>query len=328
MLFARVIAAQLTYQQDSEKHLAVLKDETSHEPSLVRNASSMSPLTATRKSTPMTETTSRSARFKPAVTRSKTSPVLPLSEHLRVQVSRYSSRSPSLTSSRLAHYSPSKIGVQQSGPFKRTKPKARAQYLHSNTHMSTSKDAETTELSAVDDTLRAKAKRSFRHIFHQRNPTVPSRPDSKHVPKRSSITGSALAQRFQDSTKLSNVSLTRPVVASPASNLSITVSSDSMEPSGERTGSCAVLSAPEPRLAKPHSFTEPATKYDTATVVHKILDRVTSLREESPDRLRGLEIAEVCLALRSYTALHCESVLTLSPCRPFCIPLNAPKRLA
>ena len=49
--------------------------------------------------------------------------------------------------------------------------------------------------------------------------------------------------------------------------------------------------------------------YNTATVINKIINRINSISSDSPDRLRGLEIAEVCSALHYHSLVLKELVL-------------------
>ncbi|KAJ4322642.1 hypothetical protein N0V94_002295 [Neodidymelliopsis sp. IMI 364377] len=52
---------------------------------------------------------------------------------------------------------------------------------------------------------------------------------------------------------------------------------------------------------KHHSNAPPASHRDIVTIVNNIIDRVTTMSEESPDRLRGLEIAEALLNTVEYS---------------------------
>ena len=72
----------------------------------------------------------------------------------------------------------------------------------------------------------------------------------------------------------------------------------------------AALSSLEAASTSPASEASPAAHFDSATVITKIIDRVTTLSTDSSDRLRGLEIAEVCSTLRCHILVLKELILT------------------
>lgn len=256
------------------------------------------PQRASRTRVPTTETASGSASSISTATRSRTSPFFPSSERLKAQVSRYSGRSPSSASSRPARSTLSQAGVRQFGP-----PGLGAtggsvtQHPEAASFSSTSNGTELANQSTADTALKMKAKRSLRTIFHRRDPKPTLQPDMKREQKRSSVTGSALARHIRGSANFSKVSLVRTSEAIAETEPSATFSSKTIEGLGAAHGRQTTLLPPEPTPAILTPQLEPIAQHETSVVVHKILDRVTSLGEESPDRLRGLEIAEVSLAL-------------------------------
>lgn len=166
-------------------------------------------------------------------------------------------------------------------------------------------DAQRFEHSTVDNTLKIRAKRSFRKIFHRQDSKSVPQPAEKHDSKRSSVTGSALAQRIKKSANLSKVSLTRPSSNKPNVKHEPTILSEDSNAPDKETNNEAALYTSEADANTTSLPPVPVATYETATIVHKILDRVTSMATDSPDRLCGLEIAEVCLTI----LVHCNLLL-------------------
>lgn len=246
-----------------------------------------------------TETTSGSASSKTTTMRSKTSPFLPSSDLLKIQVARYSDRSPNLVPSRLARSIPSQSDVRQSGPSRSEAKHMLTQRLEAGPCRSTSTATETIRKSTVDTAVKMRAKRSFRNIFHRRDLKTTPQPDKKQVPKRSSVTGSALAQRIRDSTNFSKVSLAKTSEAVVETEPSVILSPNSIKRPGVVQQKTSLT--PEPTAAMLRPQPESVARYETANVVHKILDRVMTMTDDPPDRLRGLEIAEVCRLLHTHS---------------------------
>jgi hypothetical protein len=185
-----------------------------------------------------------------------------------------------------------------------------AQDLESFDSNELSSENQRIEQTAADLTLRIEAKRSFRNIFHRRDPKATPQPVRKPDSKRSSVVGSALAQRIKNSTNFSKISLARPSETNSEVKQDVVITSGSAETSGKETDRQAALTAIESDAADAPLQIAPTAHYDTATVIHKILDRVTSMGVDSPDRLYGLEVAEVCLTLHTHPAMLYELVLT------------------
>ncbi|KAJ4988826.1 hypothetical protein SVAN01_05633 [Stagonosporopsis vannaccii] len=264
-------------------------------PMKVLDANEETQFSASRKRVPSIETTSGSASSKSIATRSKTSPFLPSSDRLKAQVARCFDHSPYLVSSEPARSMPSRISMRQSGPSRLEAKELLTGQSEAGSCKSTSEVTEAVRLSTVDAAVKMKAKRSFRNIFHRRDPKIMPQPDKKQGPKRASATGNALSQRIRDSTNFSKVSLAKEPGVVVQTSPGVTLSSNSVEGEGAVCGRQITPSTAELTSAMLPHQPEPIARYDTATVVNRILDRVTSMRDHSSDRLRGLEIAEAIL---------------------------------
>jgi hypothetical protein len=158
------------------------------------------------------------------------------------------------------------------------------------------KDVHTKEMAA-----KVKAKRSFRDFFHIRDSKSTENVPKLAGNKRSSltVTGNTLAKRFRHSATLAKPN---PSLGS-TSEIPGTESAVRARMHGEhnqlRAHSDVACKAP------------PATCSDTGVIVNKIVKSVSSLPNHSPDRLRGLEIAEVCKTLHVRTDMLRELVLTV-----------------
>lgn len=128
--------------------------------------------------------------------------------------------------------------------------------------------------------------------------------------KYSSVAGSTLTQHIRDSTNASKASIaklpeTKAEIEQSAAVLPVDDGTVNKEKNRQET-----LSALESGLPDVSSQPTPVAHYDTATVIHQILDRVTLMGVDSPDRLRGLEIAEVGLTLLARSYVLWKSMLT------------------
>lgn len=254
------------------------------------------PRSAARKSLHPLETTSGSASVKSTIARSKTSPFLPSSERLKAQLSRYLSHSPSLASPRFARPAVSQAVNTQSSPSQTEMAESMTQEKDASISKKTSEHISFAKRSTRDAAIRMRAERNIRNIFHRRDLTTMTKPDKTRESKRASANENALAQRVKDSTKVSKTCLPRPLNASSAPSLDPIETLYSLEKPHMEYQPQSVPSALDSDSkmlpSKPAAFAQ----YDTAIVVHKILDRVMSMEDSSPDCLQGLEIAEVCVA--------------------------------
>jgi hypothetical protein len=137
---------------------------------------------------------------------------------------------------------------------------------------------------------KVKVKRSIQEIFRKRDIKPDDSCVNRTVSKRSSNAGSTFAQRIKDSTAFSKNNPSRSL--DPASEAQQNIASERGEPlEGDRNMALSALEAGS-------SSTVPSPPVqgltDTAKVINNIVDRVTSMEMSSPDRLRGVEIAEVC----------------------------------
>lgn len=249
-----------------------------------------------RKRLPVTWIMPRSATFtlkKNEAKRSKTSTSLLSAERFSNRVSASSTRSPSSASSNLARSTPSQAGARRPGPSRlgATESVARdSDFAYNNC----SKESQVAEQTEVDNVLKIKAKRSFRNMFLRRDAKVTPQQAEEQDSKCSSVAESTPIQHIRDSTKVSVISPAKlpDTKAEIAQSVAVFPVDDGMV--NKEKNRQATLSALESGLPNISSQPTPVVHYDTATVIHQILDRVTSMGVESPDRLRGLEIAEVC----------------------------------
>lgn len=150
--------------------------------------------------------------------------------------------------------------------------------------------------------VKVKSKRSFREFFHIRDGRSTEKVPTPAENKRSSLafTGNTFAGRFRHS---ANLSKPDPVKASAAEELphpdSEVKARKNDDDDHKGTPSGVAGSAP------------PATCSDKGMIVYNILDSVSSLPSHSPDRLRGLEIAEVCTIIQVRSIMLQELVLTI-----------------
>lgn len=171
--------------------------------------------------------------------------------------------------------------------------------LSSVSRITSAEETQVVEHSAVYSTLKIKAKRSFRNVFHKRKPKSESHPVREQDPKRCSAAGSALTQCIRNSTNLSKASLAHPSEAKSKAKQDALSFLNIVEASGRGIDRQAAPSILEPGSAETSPEPTLVAPCNTASVIHKILDCVSSMGEESPDRLRGLEIAEVCIIINA-----------------------------
>ena len=173
--------------------------------------------------------------------------------------------------------------------------------------------------NAKEITAKVKSKRSLRDIFHRKD-------NKEKVPplltesKRSSLTvaGSSLAKRIRHST---NFSKTNTQKDSQADN----------EHHPEPNADDAILSSTD--IDKQSSTTHIPTlnmvseAYSNAvSAVDSIVTGISALPESSPDRLRALEIAEVCEVLRHHVSVLKQLLLTMNKKQAVLNCLEAAKR--
>jgi hypothetical protein len=169
-------------------------------------------------------------------------------------------------------------------------------------------------------TKKVKVKRSFRDIFYKRDY---KRTDTTTInePRQGFMTGtrSSLAKRIRDSASLSKVHLPRMSETKPESkgvsvdetNVGLKQQSVISAPTMADSGRQAALCCLEAASSSPAQEQSPATRYNTANVINNIINRVASISPDSPDRLLGIEIAEVCTTLHFRTLMLEELVLTI-----------------
>jgi hypothetical protein len=153
---------------------------------------------------------------------------------------------------------------------------------------------------------KVKVKRSIQEIFRKREVRQSDGSISRTMSKRSSNTGSSFAQRFKDSTSFSKTNPPRSLDPTLEAQQNTTNEGDNHTEESNRNMALSALeagsssTAPSPPV---QSLTE------TAKVINNIVDRVTCMEKSSPDRLIGVEIAEVC-----NTVYLCTLRLVLTTC--------------
>lgn len=240
----------------------------------------------------------------PTIIRYTTSPLLPSVEHLNEQASPSSLHTSSSIQNRPARPRGSKAGIVQSKPSRLGVTILAEQEGDPILYNTASKRKQSSGHPVEDVPLRIKAKRSFRNMFHRRGHNNTPQPVRKQRSKRSSIAGSVLALRTKGSTNHSEVSVLEEHGSQPSMQHYQPGRPDLAEVSAKDANRQAALSALESDRTITDPKIEPIALHDTATVVHKILDRVLAMTEASPDRLRGLEIAEVCFARLQHRTLR------------------------
>ncbi|KAJ8114072.1 hypothetical protein OPT61_g3951 [Boeremia exigua] len=258
-----------TVKQASNNYSATVQDGATLKPLHVCGESSPSLVTPQSPKTYATPSPTRFHLPEFNVVRNDTSPLLQSSERLKARSSLLPARPTSQASSSVARSNRSQVHASNKG-------------------------TQAAKQSGSGTTLKVRAKRSFRNIFNGRGPSAAPQPVKKPESKRSSVAGSALAQRIRQSTNFSKISLARPSESKSEIKRDV-VSPDGVQARDTDDKRQTALYAQESSTAMVAQPPEPTLHYDTATVIHEILGRVTSMGEDSPDRLRGLEIAEAIL---------------------------------
>jgi hypothetical protein len=162
-----------------------------------------------------------------------------------------------------------------------------------------------------DGALKIKAKRSFRDLFHKRDGKEMIKPPWDNSPKRSSITmtGSAIAKRLRNAANLSKTISHKEAVFYQEQD-QVYESMPKVLPLIPKTRSGAHAS--RPGLAALEVEIPSATNMESSHIIGNIIDRVRALPQVSPDRLRGLEVAEVCQTLYNHSQIMIEISLMFS----------------
>ncbi|KAJ4333550.1 hypothetical protein N0V95_009395 [Ascochyta clinopodiicola] len=278
-------------EQETGNYSTTLQVEIPQKAGQVLGTDGGLPKLAARKLLPMTWMAPKSAASTARndnAKRSKTSPLLSSTERSYNRASTSSSRPPRSSSSNLARSNPPHADAYLPG---RSRSGTTSKPPNAN---DCSERAHNTEQNAAEAASKIKAKRSFRDIFHRRNPKSTPQPANKTDSKRTSVVGSVVTQRTRNLTHFSKVSLAGPCDASSEveQNIATSLSNGTAGIESKRQATPAAI---DPNLPDNSPRPAPVAQYDTATVVHKILDHVTSMEVDCPDRLRGIEIAEAVL---------------------------------
>jgi len=218
-----------------------------------------------------------------------------------------------LTSSSLPHAEPSRETVRTQAPPKprtadtarsisidnplgRGIPKARQPFRRHVTPVVSSSPAEDTPPDNHDKetvTSRIKAKRSIRNLFN-REKTSPKSPEAA-VSKQGfmSSTRSSLAKVLRDSKSLSKVHLPRKTESK--------LETESDHVSNKKSFQPGMFSAFPSGRATPAEQPSSGRPSHADEMLHDIVDRIDAQPENSQERLRHVEIAEVSEALRINT---------------------------
>jgi hypothetical protein len=164
------------------------------------------------------------------------------------------------------------------------------------------------KLNLNEAAAKVKGKRSFRDFFHIRDRDG-KRAEKDHKQaenKRSSltITGNTLAKHFRHSANVSRpkLTLTSESKVQPPPKLE----ADRATPYAHD-----MVGHEEKALSDSTPEAPAGTCSETAVIVTNIVNQVSSLPDSSPDRLRGLEIAEVCKTIHTRSFMLQELVLTV-----------------
>lgn len=162
-------------------------------------------------------------------------------------------------------------------------------------------------------------RRSIRNLFQKRDtedkpPPMPTVPKSLY--KRSAIIGNSFTSRFTKSSRKTSEMTDQRLESARAEQVPNRAAH--VKPKATKMSSPASDVAARENIdlqgvissGSAASKTEPATTSDTAAVVNSLLEKVAELPASSPDRLRGLEIAEVCSILHARANMLDELVLT------------------
>ncbi|KAI4613135.1 hypothetical protein J4E83_007546 [Alternaria metachromatica] len=219
-----------------------------------------------------------------------------------------------LSSSSLPHAEPSRETVRTQAPPKprtaetarsisidnplgRGIPKARQPFRRHVTPVVSSSPAEDTPPDNHDKetvTSRIKAKRSIRNLFN-REKTSPKSPEAAASKQGfMSSTRSSLAKVLRDSKSLSKVHLPRKTEPK--------LETESDHVSNKRSFQPGMFSTFPSGRATPAEQPSPGRPSHADEMLHDIVDRIDAQPENSQERLRHVEIAEVSEALRINTA--------------------------
>lgn len=153
---------------------------------------------------------------------------------------------------------------------------------------------------------KVKAKRSFRNFFHLKEGKRGEKavPPADNMRPSLTLTDSSLAKRFRHSANLSKMKLPTFAQEEPEGGLR---SRDGTSSSSTQTK----VDDAEPQCDMEEEGPSTACS-DTAVMVTRILNRIANFPETSPDRLRGLEIAEVCNTIDAHSLMLRELLLTIN----------------
>ena len=147
---------------------------------------------------------------------------------------------------------------------------------------------------------KVKPKRSLRDIFLKRDNKQSEKPQPILEHKRSFMTEtrSTLAKHLRETKSLSKLQLSRAQesksILRPARQPSLAPAKPDADATIRDANRQAALSSLEAASSSPAQHVANGAQFDTEKVVNKIINSVMMMPSEAPDRLGGLEVAEVC----------------------------------
>ncbi|KAF1946798.1 hypothetical protein EJ02DRAFT_418149 [Clathrospora elynae] len=236
-----------------------------------------------------------------------------------------SSSSPSLPGTVRSQDAPRSVGpskLRTSQTQSRGTPVSHQSGLQRSTPVSSSPlgDASMTQISVKHNgktkeatAKKVKIKRSFRNLFPRRDNNRPRTPEiAERVQGFMSGTRSSLAKRIRDSKSLSKVYLPRMPESKSEKKL-VNTAKQSPAAAALTTTDDRLTTSLSPKITAsiPVQGALSVKMNDATTAITTIVDRVSTMSADSPDRLRGLEIAEVCRTLRIRHMMLDELILTV-----------------
>ena len=247
----------------------------------------------------------RNSRYMATKTDSPDSRTSPASRPSRVDGSPVSVKSGSIrTSAVVSNATTPKRHESPAAAVRKSPTQSRSDISELSLKGKDKKDAHGNKNHYTDEkAARIKAKRSFRDFFHMRDGKRAVESEAPVESKRSSLTfgGSNLAKRFRHSANFSK----------PNSNTASVTIAVSPRPEPEIETRAEDEDGHVHKSEDDAQIPSPATCSDTGVIVNNIVNSVSELPSYSPDRLRGLEIAEVCKTIHIRSIMLEELVLTV-----------------
>jgi hypothetical protein len=168
-----------------------------------------------------------------------------------------------------------------------------------------SSPAEDTSENHDNETLtkKVKAKRSIRGIFSREKTRAKTPETTASKQGFMSATRSSLAKVMRDSKSLSKVHLPRKT--------EVKSETESDHLVNKKSGHLGIFATFNNGKASPTSEAKPEMRHHTNEVLYDMVDRIDAQPEDSSERLRYVQIAEVCETLRLHSIMLEELLLTV-----------------